>query len=501
MKVLLCLFMMIPLTAMAQQRPHECAKPGTVVSSRDLGEVGEEQVSSLDRKGSIEIASSASFSGVARTKVSRSFEDNFCVAKSYTRLEKVCEEVSADVALGRGNALFGGFFNLQRTILERADAFAKNISFMTAQTASARLEMATQIITHLTKEAATKGIPRKWIDLIAVMNTGVNSSSLPYSVVEEIMVTHQAHNQKEMGFIPLTGATVRQGTGNGKLNAIFDLNLSTAARAQKIQNLIQGISATEASALSRSFIDFANRNGIPSNWDQFVLMMKSSVATGAISQNVFLKTTVELENNNRLNLGYQMSAEYCRMVEVTRVQNVLELRSRTVFVRESLKNFQINITNAPLLQNEVENYALTFDGVRPLTLKMNSAHNKYQIVSQLEDAGVTKINVLGTRLLIAPQNTLKADFTMAGDVPQVRLQNASFNPKAQGRVLVKVRYINGRLFGDKELGVEIYELKAGEVLVPKVALRNKEVDFLKISMQMVGSPYFSPEFSVEGKIK
>lgn len=500
MKVLACLLMLISVPALAQ-RQNECAKPGTVVSTRDLGEAGDEQVTALDRQGNMDIASTASYTGVVRTKVHHSFEDNVCVAKTYTQTQRVCEAVSADLALGRGNATLASFYDLHKTILQRSQVFAKVLVYSSSRSDSERLEMASRVVTQLTATAADKGLPRRWTEFAAVLNASVQSNDLPFSLVEEILITNQAHNQKALGFLPLEGATVRQGTGNGRLSAIFDLNLSPAARAQRIQVLIQGITQPDSINLARSFVDFANRNGIPSNWDQFVMMMRSAVANSAITERVFAKATIDFETANRNALGYSLSAEYCRMVDVTKTQNIIEIRSRKVLVRESIKNYQVNIANAPLLQNEVERFSLVFDGIKPLLLKVESGYNKYQLMSQSEVNGVTQMQVQGTRLAVTPQNTLKGDFSMAGDVPQVRLQNASFNPKAQGRVMVKVKYINGRLFGDRIIAEEIYELKGADVLIPVVAARNKEIDFIKVSIQIIGSPYYNTDFSADGKIK
>ncbi len=80
-------------------------------------------------------------------------------------------------------------------------------------------------------------------------------------------------------------------------------------------------------------------------------------------------------------------------------------------------------------------------------------------------------------------------------------RTAAFNPNVGGKVIVKVKFINGKMFDDKVLGTEIYELDGSTELVKIAAFRHKEVDFVKVSLQIVGSPYFGEEFSESVKAK
>lgn len=487
------------VSALAQNRPHECPRPG-LMHSRMVGQTGDLVSASHNRAGSMDIPETMSVTGVLRTKIFNNFEEKHCVAKPYISAETVCQPIAIEVALGQGNDLFKSLFNMSETNLNRAQRVVQNLRYSETRSPGERLDIALQIVTQLTRQAAAQGLPRSWNELVAALNVAMKEGYLTFQVVDELTNIYQAANKRALGFVAVEGARINQGTGNGRLNTVFDLGLSRDARATRIQNLILGVNYSEAMALSSAFVTFAANNGIPSTWDQFALMIKSSVSAGSVSARVEQAVLIDFEMPNRRSLGFELSAELCQATEIKRFQNVIEVVGRAELAKTVTQPYEINIASAHLLQGETESMILTTNGMRSLDLKINSSFNKYQ-VNGSEVGGVMKFVVSGRRLMVRPPNNLKVKFNKVGPNLNVRIVNLGFNPKAGGKVIAKVRYINGKVFNDDTKATEFYELNGSNELVQTAAAKNDKVDFVKVSIQIVGSPFYSSENSEEVKAK
>lgn len=484
--------------AIAQQR-DECPRPG-IIQSKEVDMSGIEESNTHQRIGSANIEDSYAVRGSIRTRIFKNFVDRVCVEKPYVENREVCEPVSVDIALGRGNATLKGIYNLSVSLLNRAQALASSLKYSDYKSSNERLSEAMSMVQALSNAAAMRGLPQSMEDLAMVLNEAMRRGEIPYSVMEEVTVTYRAYNENALGFRPLPGVRVNQGTGNGRLNTIFDFSQTPQTRASRLQQLIVGVPSRAALALSNSFISYASMNGIPNSWDGVVLMLRNAVSQNLITDGDLQMMTVQYEDVNRQNLGFEVSAEACRMAQINRSYNVVEVRNRQELARTVTMPYEINIQSAPLLAGEKESMVLTTNGLRNLDLRLNSSYNRYQ-VKGIEQGGVMKFTVVGTRLAVRPPNTLKVKFDRRGDILNIRVANTGYNPKVGGKVVIKVRYINGGFLSDKTLGTETYELEGNRELIQTAKFRNKEVDFVKVSMQIIGSPYYGQEASEEVKAK
>ena len=500
MKKSLGLILLLSLPAMAQ-RMNECPVPGQILNTEYTGETSDHVSTSHQRQGDHNIPSVASFNGGLRTRIYKNFQDRVCRSESYIHQERVCDRISPDLALGRGNEILKSLYNLHNSTLKRADIFARSVRFQSVNTAAERLESARLVVTALAKDAALRGIPRSFEEFTAILQGAVAEGSLQQFLVDEIIMLNAEANKRALGFLPLPGAIVNEGRGNGRLNNLFDLGLSPEHRAKRIEKLITGATPRVARALSQSIIIFASVNGIPSNWNQFELMMRDAKLKGDISERDFQAITIDNEDVNRNALGFDIDAKVCRIENQTRYQNVIRVQHRKNLDREVSHNYQINVSGAPLVNGESESFSVYYDGFKAPTLGLTDAFNSYR-TSQSIEGNTIKFNLEGTRKKVKPTNTLSVKLNRSGKVSTLQIQNTNFNPKVAQKVTVQVKFYNDRfLRSSKHLGTETYELTDGNLKVITAKIRNKEVDFVQVSMQVSGSSFFNNEFSDEIKAK
>lgn len=222
--------------AFAQQR-DECPRPG-LIQSKEMDMTGAEESNSHQRVGNANIEESFSIKGSIRTRVFRNFVDRVCVEKAYVETKEVCEPVAVDVALGRGNATLRNIYNLSVSVLNRARDFAAAVKYSDYKQSAERHSEAMGVVQALANAATMRGLPKSMDELTQVLNEAMRSGQISYSVLEEITVTYRAFNEAALGFRPLPGVRVNQGTGNGRLNTLFDFAQTPQTRAGRLQQLI-----------------------------------------------------------------------------------------------------------------------------------------------------------------------------------------------------------------------------------------------------------------------
>ena len=500
MKKSLGLILLLSLPAMAQ-RMDECPRPGQILQTDYTGESSDVASASHRRQGDHNIPVDASFNGGLRTRIYKNFRDRVCRSESYIHQERICDRISPDLALGRGNQVLHSLYDLHNSILKRADIFSRNVRFQTAITPAERLESARLVVSALAQDAALRGIPRSFEEFSTVLQASVANGSLQQFLVDEIILTHAEANKRSLGFLPLPGAIINEGRGNGRLNQVFDLGLSPEHRAKRIEKLITGVTPQLSRTLSRSFIVFASSNGIPSSWNQFVLMMKDARQSGEVNERQFYNIVIENEDVNRNAMGFDIDAKVCRIENQTRYQNVVRIQDRKNLDREVSHNYQITLAGAPLANGESEVFNVYYDGFKAPTLSLTEAYNSYR-TSQVIEGNTIKFNLEGTRKQVKPENTLKVKLNRSGKVSTLQIQNLNFNPKVGGKVTVQIKFYNDRfLRSSKLLATESYDLNDGNLKVITAALKSKDVDYVKVSMKITGSSYYNDEFSDEVKAK
>ncbi len=491
------LFLLISLGATAQE--NQCPIPGQVLARELIRLSGEEVKKDFFREGNLTAPADGFLKGEISAKTFKNYRETFCLAKEFTFEETVCEPVPLGDALGRGNEILRSLFDMNLPLLSRAEVFAKNVAFFNEAPSAERLSFSRQIVVSLGRQASISGIPKSWDSFSNMLSSMVTGGDLPQSVLDQITTVNLENNKKALGFRPMDGTTISEGKGNGKLQRFFNLQLSIKVRSDLIRNTLIGVSESTSQKLSVSFIDFASSNGIPVSWDQFLLLMKASLAAGAIPETEFAAVLTDNETENRMALGFEQSAEICKNVVRTRMVNVLEKRVVQDFFQNVLKNFEIEISKAPLLNGEREEYNVTFDGLSQVALNSTTRFNSYLTSNYSDENGLVKFKVAGTRNQVTPRNNIGAGIKRNGKLINVVLQNKDFSPMVGGRVLVNVDiYEEISSWPDRFLGSKVFELNNGDMgeFASQISLRNPDRKIrLDVSVQVLGSVFFNNRWS------
>lgn len=490
MKKLLILSLVMSFSALA----NECARPGTMMSRDYTGIEGETAYASHSRRGDDSIPTESSFSGNINARLFKVYREQHCVQRSENYTERVCDVISIDLALGRGNDLFKSLFDLRVTALKRSEMFAQNVVYGRGQNAQTRFNLANEIIKSITRIAAEDGIPNSWEGFRMMIGAVVAEGLITQADMDDITIANAESNKMRLGFKPLPGSEVREGRGNGKLQRIFNLEITPKVRAQMVNDLLIGVAANDAQDLGQSFVNFAISNGVPQSWDQFVLMMRFSVDQKAITEKAFAKIVVTYEDRNRERMGFEQTAIVCKNVMRTRYFNVIETRRSTEYLKSVARNYNIVITKAPLLSGEEETITASFNGLDSVNVSATYSYNNYRTVDKRMVNEVEVIQLEGARKQVTPRFTLAGSITSNSTGTTLTLQDPAFNPKMGGKVVVKVEFMEKvPLWFDKSLGKATYELTDASAKVFKSTVKSKKGRkvYAKVSMQIVGSPYYN----------
>lgn len=496
MKKLLALLLILSSVAIhAQVLPqNQCPQPGVLLSRDYVGLAGETNRSVFDRQGSHEIPTQAEFAGNLKARVFKVYSERFCVTKVHSYQQRVCADVHPDLALGRGNDTFRSFFDLNITLLKRADMFSRVVRYGVGANAATRLTTANEVVKHLTRLASLAGIPRTWDAFAATLKQIVAEGFMTQAEFDDIVTVNNAPNRRSLGFEPLAGVQYNEGKGNGKLQKIFDLTMSAQHRAAMIRTTFQGVTPAASQNLARSFVEFASVNGIPSTWTQVVLMFRDSTAKNAISAAELVNITENLEMNNRANLGFEISYFTCKIENRQHHYNAVEESRKNEFHEEKSQSFRLFVTAAPLLRNERESVEVLFHSLNGLSVNPSQNYNNFTVEPSAEgDIAIFKLS--GVRKLVTPPNSIHAEVLKNSGKVNINLQNTEFNPLVGGKVVVEVHfYEKVVLIKDKYLGVQTFELTDGNMraFTPNVKMiKSSRPVYVQLYMKVVGSPYYN----------
>jgi hypothetical protein len=483
------------LTAQAQVLPpDQCPVAGVQISRDYVGLASETVGNNFDRMGSSEIPTQSEFAGFLKARIFKVFHERYCVAKVYTYQQQVCADVHPDLALGRGNDTFKALYNLNITLLKRAEIFSQQVKYGIGANQATRITTASEVVKHLTRLAINQGIPKSWEGFVAMMKKIMEEGFLTQAEFDDILVTNAVVNRRNLGFQPLDGVQYNEGKGNGKLARIFDLNITLLHRAALIRKTIDGITEASSQVLAKTFIEFATANGVPQNWTQFVLLMRDSAAKNAISQQELVNITENLESQNRANLGFEIRFFVCKMEVRNHRYNAVEEKRSNEFHQEASKSFRVYVANAPLLAGEKESIEVLFHGLNGLSINPGQHYNAYSV--ERSAAGEVEIfKLLGARKKVTPPNAIAAQVLHQGSKVNINLQNTAFNPLVGGRVVVEVHfYEKVAILKDKKLGVRTFDLLDGKMtaFTPNVQMiKPKRKVYVQLYMKVVGSPYYN----------
>lgn len=504
MKTTIGILVLLSTSAAFAQRMNQCPRAGQVLSSDFIRMTGENANIQHVRMGGSQIPTTYNVSGSIVANTYRLMQERICVEETYTHQERICNEIHPDVAFGRGNGLLHSLFDLRLNPLTRAENFSRNVRFNVELPARDRLEIARQILTAVTGTVAEAGVPRSWGEFSAMINKGVTDGLITLHLADEITKIHAVHNRQHLGFEAMQGVTVTENRGNGQLGRALNLGVSPDTRARLLKDLVNGLSPRDAQTCARTFVEFAAANGIPHSWQQFELMIQDSVNKGVLTPKDQRRIVIDNEEMNRRALGFEMSIVRCHIENQRRIVNMIQERQRPDFAASVTKRYEINVVNAPLINGEQEVFSVNFDGLSSVRASFPYSYNSYAL-NQSEDAAGIKINATGTRNTVTPANNLNVTFKRKDRTSTFEIQYPNFNEKVSSKVLVKVVFYDaGGIFGigrDKEIATETYELTDGNVKKIQAQLNSKKVDYVKVSMQIVGSAYHNSNFSEEIKLK
>jgi hypothetical protein len=486
-------------SAVLADRVDECQRPGQRLTKVLAGIDGDEKIERFSRAGNALIPAEAKFETSLTTNTFNVYNSNYCVIESYTVIDTKCTAVDTNMALGRGNSEFKSLYNLNITIMNRAETFAKLVKYNLADTSVMRLESAKKIIGMLVQKAAQSELPLDWEDFKAHLESFVSANILSPFLVDEIVKTHELANKKALGFVPMTDVTIKENRGNATFRSLFDLSKSEAVRVQTIIKLFNGFDyKTNKTNLARFMVEYASINGIPESWDQVALMFKESVNKTIMSQAVAREIYRVNEVQNRAASGFQISASKCVNLPRTAHVNVIRPRVEREFLREVNRKIIVNVKNAPLITNEVERLSVSFSGsVQSAKLIANSSYNIYSIEKNISDDTIV-FDLNGSRQKVTPPNTLAGSIVNSAGAFDIMLQNSGYNSKIDGKIEIYATFFETRTFLDTNLGSRIISPKDGSLvkyLAQIKAQRGGRPVYAEVKMRYVGSSFYNSNYS------
>jgi hypothetical protein len=495
MSLILLSFSLVPFAY--AERVNECSIPGMRLSSEFVGLISDESRAAFQRSGATDVPSEKTFSSDIVATISKNFKNKYCEVEHYTVEEQQCTRVDSSVALGRGNAILKSFYDLSSPTLTRSQSFLQNVSYDMNADATLRLETAKTIVNFLTKKASTSSIPTNWDDFASALNELAASGVVNKVIIDDLTINYLDQNKVILGFTPMKDVTIKEGAGNNSFKTLFDLSTSEFERVKVIQNSLLGLTTTDKAILARSFIDFASNNGIPSNWAQFSLMLKSSADQKILSESELKDITGKNEFTNRANLGFEIEAKKCVAVVRDAQVNVITERMEREFQSKSTKKVTISVANAPLLPGESEEFTAHYDGLNPAFVTVNSSFNTYEVSSK-STGDELSFSLTGKRVRVAARNTSYAMIIKTNDMLDVSYQNKGYNPKVGGKVTVIVDFYETRFWGDKLLGSRIVTPVDGNLV--KYLAQVKMLDaskkpYIVIKMKYEGSGFYTEDFT------
>ena len=486
-------------SAVLADRIDECFRPGQRLTKNLVGIDGDEKIESFSRSGSALLPSAAKFETQLTTNTYYVYNSNYCVIESYTVIDTKCTAIDTKVALGRGNAEFKSLYNLNITIMNRAEIFAKLVKYNLADTSVMRLESAKKIIGLLVQKASQSELPLDWEDFKAHLESFVTANILSPFLVDEIIKTHELANKKALGFVPMTDVTIKENRGNSSFRSLFDLSKPEATRVQTINKLFNGFDyKTNKTNLARFMVEYASINGIPESWDQVVLMFQESVNKTIMSQAVAREIYRVNEEQNRAATGFQVSASKCVNVPRTANVNVVRPRVEREFLKEVSQKIVVNIQNAPLITNEVQRLSVSYSGsAQSTSVSSDSSYNTFQVIKEVSPEAIV-FNLTGTRQKVTPPNTLAGNIVNSAGAFDIMLQNTGYNSKIDGTIEIYATFFETRTFLDTNLGSRIIGPKDGSLvkyLAQIKAQRGGRPVYAEVKMRYVGSSFYNSNYS------
>lgn len=454
MKLLTVLgIVLIANQAQTQVYSDQCSHAGELLSRNFDKLKGKVVNESISRVGSKKVPSTLNVKKKISSTVYKIYTESFCAEKSYTVQVNRCNEVDLDTALGRGNKNFRNLFNIRVPVSRRIKLLLSLTNLRKDLPSVDRVELSKNVIQEMVAWSVLSGEYPKSKQTFLEMSS---------KMLADRVIGQKSYNefssQKVLnlfGFVSPANVIVNENEGNEFFYNLFDFSLSIYERANLIKENLAGIdrSSRVAEALAKDFILFANTNGVPSSWNDVILMLLKAKENGALFNSEFDKIVNSYEKRNRKLFGFEQSAEICFLENQIRTRNIISQRKVKEFYQVKDVTVELKVTSASLLPGEKEKFIISFNGLKAPELKVKSYFNNYSKKTVDLDDKKFLIEAKGKRIPMNPKNTLEAKLSkLNGDLVVDFLD--TFRPRSilDGKVSVEIEVYEVRtLWFDKKI--------------------------------------------------
>ncbi len=505
MKLLLSgILSILTLVAFAQDNPNECHQPGEILEKNYLGLDGESKTMTVTQEGK---NLSGNGEGIIHEsfQVTKKYEEVKCVEKTFFRDVKKCELVDIDTALGRGNETFKVIYDAFLTPIERGRHIVKYIKFDTND--DNKLDLGIAFGKFLVLNAANNSIPKSWTQFEEVVSLAVTDGVFNSEIGNQITNFYGEKNKVILGFIKLSDVVIEEGRGNDNLYSIFDITKSISYRAQVLFDNFNEIDSKDlAYTIARDLIVRASDNGTPRSWAEFTFLLKEMRDAGVIQNSIYNSISVENEFRNREFLGFNITAQKCKIISVPYNVNKIEKSNITEPFKAFELDFKITIKNAPSITGEKQYFEIQFDGImeQPI-VQIKSSFNKFakpQIIRTNKNGFSIIIEGI-ERIKLRPANTVSAELTkISTGKYSVRFLDKLFDKDFQDATQLTATIYRPKFLGRENLGVFNITLnKDGSVTNHKFSqevYKDSKI-YIEYTINRIGSKFFNNELSYEDK--
>lgn len=156
----------------------------------------------------------------------------------------------------------------------------------------------------------------------------------------------------------------------------------------------------------------------PRSWADF--KKKVQEADNEFQTGFSYDVIVKFGKENMINLGYLVEGQCGYKTEM--VERLVPVRT---FVRNEVRQYQVRINNAPLLNGESEKITVSFDGVED-SINVNSYYNDYKI-DRWNQNGQVVFDLAGVRKQVRPANDLNVTANVANGKLELSVTNTAFD--------------------------------------------------------------------------
>lgn len=298
---------------------------------------------------------------------------------------------------------------------------------------------------------------------------------------------------------------------DGQWYGFFDYGSRNYRSPEALAKAIKGVGPATAEALVFEG-DFMRSR--PTSWRGFVSEVRKMMKRwevepdmGRLAANLSSVITTYGEEN-RTTLGYysrQVSQCHTEYDTVLAFEDRSEEKVLETLPKSSTVTIQFANREAVLLAGEIEDFVVSYDGMKSPELRLPDRFNQYTVIrKEGSDSNVTFV-VQGSRRVVTPPNVVDAYLTSAGGAVMLNARDAFFSQLGEhaGKVIVAgtLYYDRASWFSSPKISDFRVELTGPSVSAP-IPLGGKQIKpgsgiYATYRLQRLGTNVYSQEFSEE----